>query len=562
MAEAMPLFDGALASLREERVEATDFIVPRDYHENLVFRAALLDRAEKEQPYRAACRALAERDIEFFFDALLWTYDPQKEDSEIPFILYPYQRDFIQTKLLPAINEGHDLLVDKTRKMGASWMFCAVALWYWLKPERGNDIIIGSRKEELVDKRGNMDTLIEKIRYMLSRLPWWMVPAGYEAKKHDHHMQLINPESGSYIKGEANNKSFGRGGRYKLAFLDEFAYWEFTDEDAWRSLADATHCRLPVSTPNGRQNQFARLRHGEAGNIRIYSIHWKLHPERDETWYEYEKSRRTDLEIAQELDISYESSAGKRFFNNYNPSIHRQPLTFNDRAPLHVCWDFGFHRPAVLFTQKDIDDRWMWLNCILGNDVNLANFADYVLNQMERWYPNYIEAFHYGDPRGNKVNDLSDQTAFQILAAKGIHVACRDIGRVTRAKTMKNLLDVMIDGKPALMINEQGDDRGQHMPQWVGTQSMWHVHEALLGGCHYDRKGDSEDYEKDGFYDHMIDAAGYGAVFLYPAGAITAETRRERSREVIHLQQRREDIMARYGKEVPGRSRSRVRRAS
>lgn len=542
----------------------TTLTPPRDREENIFWRANLLQACDRDPAVRDAVRALAYDDWEFFFDAFLWTYDPQKKTSELPFILYGFQREFLRDELVPAIDNQFDLEVDKTRKMGATWVYVGLILWYWLKPEKGNDFLLGSRKEELVDRRGNMDTIMEKIRYMISRLPTWMLPPGYDEKKHDHHMQILNPETGAYLKGEANNKAFGRGGRYKAAFLDEFAYWEFTDEDAWRSLADATDCRLPVSTPNGRQNQFARLRHGEAGDIRCFSIHWKLHPERDEEWYRKEKLRRTDLEVAQELDISYESSAGKRFFHNYNPAIHRAPLVWNPYAPVYACWDFGRLRPAVLFTQKDINDRWMWLKLIRGQDVTLQTFSDHVLKRMAEWFPFTTKTgraddegrfFHYGDPRGNQVNDLSDETGFQILARKGIYVNARDVGRVTRAETIRNLFDVLVDGKPAIMINNEDDDRGNlDKPPYILTESMWHAHEALLGGCRYDRTGDREDYAKDKFYEDIMDAAGYGAVFLYPAGSTGEQVRRAVDRDVIYLKQRREEILsARKGPEAAQR---------
>jgi hypothetical protein len=227
------------------------------------------------------------------------------------------------------INDKRDLVLEKSRDMGASWMVIDTFTWFWLNPEGGADFLLGSRIENYVDKAGDMRTLIEKARYTIYRLPHWLIPEGFNRSKHDNFMRLLNPETGSTITGESNNANFSTGGRYAAVLFDEFAKWETTDIPAWTAAGDATPCRIAVSTPFGAAGRYYDLvTDGATDKI---TLHWSLHPEKAENlacvypkpeeaddtidlehtigltspWYERECERRDDLEIAQELDINY-----------------------------------------------------------------------------------------------------------------------------------------------------------------------------------------------------------------------------------------------------------------
>ncbi|MDR8268393.1 terminase, partial [Acinetobacter baumannii] len=84
---------------------------------------------------------------------------------------------------------------------------------------------VGSRKEELVDKKGDPKTLFHKFRDMFSKMPQWLKPKGFVEKVHDNYMRIINPDNGATITGEAGD-NIGRGGRTTMYFLDEWAFVE------------------------------------------------------------------------------------------------------------------------------------------------------------------------------------------------------------------------------------------------------------------------------------------------------------------------------------------------
>jgi hypothetical protein len=298
---------------------------------------------EAYKKFRGSIRYFSENDPIWFFEYLLWTHDPRPEalqhlglsEPMLPFLLYDYQKEAIK-QIHEHIETGRDLLIEKSRDMGVSWLVMGMALFYWSKEQSGNDILIGSRKYDLVDKKGALDTLLQKFRYNLyliaKFLPGLILPAVYNEKNFDNVGFISNPLYGNYIRGEANNANFGTGGRYKFIILDEFSKWEETDASAWTSCTDSTPCRIVVSTPWGMGRKFAKLRY--SGDIDVLTFHWSDHPTKGagkfidvqksgkyqwrSFWYDREVSRpgRVDDEaVKQELDIDYISS-GYPFFNN------------------------------------------------------------------------------------------------------------------------------------------------------------------------------------------------------------------------------------------------------
>lgn len=200
-------------------------------------------------------------------DPVLWcntfvmTLDPRRTQSVIPFVLWPYQMRLMET-LQRCIAKGEDILIEKSRDMGATWVILATLLWHWIYVPDFT-VIIGSRKEDEVDKRGDLSTHFERMRFVLRKLPEAYLErqlGWYDEKGHAGYMMLRNPATGSQITGESTNSSFSRQGRYTCAFLDEFAVIEPNLQDEiWVATGDSTPCRIVCSTPFGAANRFARL---------------------------------------------------------------------------------------------------------------------------------------------------------------------------------------------------------------------------------------------------------------------------------------------------------------
>lgn len=391
------------------------------------------------------------RDIAFWFDTFCWTFDPRKKVPHIPFVLYPFQQEFLNT-LTSGIEEGHDILVEKSRDMGLSWLTLLTFQYYWLFFS-GSNFHLGSRKLEYVDRKGDISTLFEKLRYNFFWLPDWMKPKGFNPQRHDSLYKLINPTNGNIITGESSNENFARGGRYKAILFDEFPFWQM-DAEAYASAGQSSPSRILIGTPYGKNNKFAQLRfHSE---IEVATIHWKNHPDKDTGWYERQKSRMTEDELARELDINYHLSVQDRVFKQFSER-HKQKLTSIEGKRILRVWDFGYHCPACLFLQKDDDGRILVLKEVLGHQVLLIDFAKQVIDIGRQFFPHHDEAGAFEDlcdPAGAQRSDKHVKTSIELLNSLKIYpfyqrVGIRDGIERIRMKLKENPLtqtsDLLID---------------------------------------------------------------------------------------------------------------------
>jgi hypothetical protein len=151
---------------------------------------------------------------------------------------------------------------------------CVIAPFQWRWQFRGNNTFLEvSRKQDLVDRRGDMDSLFEKHRYLLRMQPPWMRPRNIR----DHICLLENLDNGSMISGESTNESVGQGGRKTAILLDEFA--RVKDGEAIDlATRDTSACRIFNSTPQGPGTWFTKLRN--SGRVKVFTMHWSRHPEK------------------------------------------------------------------------------------------------------------------------------------------------------------------------------------------------------------------------------------------------------------------------------------------
>src|SRR5438270_430758 len=119
------------------------------YLDSLRRRAQIHIDCTSNPEKQAAAIELSSRDPHFFIENFCWTFDPRKENPDLPFILYPYQHDYVDW-LVSHIEQGKDGLTDKSRDMGATYTALCVFLWYW-RHRSNSRFLIGSRKENLVD---------------------------------------------------------------------------------------------------------------------------------------------------------------------------------------------------------------------------------------------------------------------------------------------------------------------------------------------------------------------------------------------------------------------------
>lgn len=337
-------------------------LVPKTRYENLLFRKEMLKLGFESSEAAKNLVVMCSRDILFYINTFVWTYDPRESNNfkrQNPFITYEYQDEAI-LETVKAIEDGHDIFTDKSRDMGASWVYLTVyeALWHF---QSMMSFLMMSRKEDYVDQTGNPKSLFWKIDYIHKKQPKWLLPNIERTKLH-----ILNLDNGSVIDGESTNKRAGRGDRRTSVLLDEFAAVE-DGLSILSATADVTKCRIFNSTYEGAANAFYEV--SRWPNIKKLSFHWSKHPDKSiglyrvdpktknidiidkewhsknrynfvldhgyynglhSPWYDYECKRRTVQEIKEQLDMDPRGSSSTFFdfsmIDKYIDAVTREPL--------------------------------------------------------------------------------------------------------------------------------------------------------------------------------------------------------------------------------------------
>lgn len=377
-------------------------------------------------------RRIARKDPVFFINHYLMTFDPRPTapKADLDFILYDFQVETVHD-MVAAIREGHDLFIEKSRDMGVSWLTAAVIFWMWLYDD-GFQALMGSRKEDYVDN-GTLDSLFGKLDYFIRTIKdKALLPVGYNHKKHRTYMKLYNPENENMMKGESSNKNFSRGGRYKVVFFDEFAFWPDA-RNSWTAAGDATKCRLAVTTPPDEPSYAKTVRF--SGKCKVLTLHWSRHPNKGPDWYLYEAGRRTEDEVLHEIDISWEYTSTGRPYPEADKLTFGQ-FKYDPSLPLYASIDLGLDAIAVGYYQPVRNSHWItmvdafeisnktidYMYPFFGGEIDPEQvYDDKALRFLEhiKWWQKPIV---FGDPSGKSRHVESGISPYAKLEQKEIYV--------------------------------------------------------------------------------------------------------------------------------------------
>ena len=244
---------------------------------NLAFRLKVLEECIESEEARQDYYDMCARDPLFYVNVFVFTYDPRllPDIPHIPFITYDFQDVAIDDTLWSIWNK-RDLLLEKSRDQGASWILAVVNEWCWhFKP--GFSSLLGSRNESYVDNPSDPKSLFWKIDFIHKNIPGWFTP-----EKKRVHMHIENLETGSTVGGESTTGDFARGGRWTVINLDEFAAVEPDGQKVLNATRDATRTRIFNSTHQGTHTRFY---HMSKTKIKKLLLHWSLHPVKQQGLY-------------------------------------------------------------------------------------------------------------------------------------------------------------------------------------------------------------------------------------------------------------------------------------
>lgn len=368
-----------MASLPPHIAEAYPFYaefwpVIKDMRSNLSFRRRLIQAAAKSRELKETLWTMCARDTLFYVNVFCFTHDPRlATDGKypiVPFITYEFQDEAIYQMEQALGNE--DMLIEKSRDMGASWLCLVVIEHDWHFKDHRSALLL-SAKEDLVDKKGAPKSLFFKLDMIHQYLPGWLRPALTRTS-----MKLVNNDTGSVIDGEATTGDMGRGGRFTVVLLDEFASVA-QDTLALSATRDTTKCRFYNSTPalgRGKNCEFYKLT--QKDSLKKIRLHWVNHPDKAKglyfvdgkphsPWYDAECVRSSSpAEIACELDIDY-AGASSQFFSGeaiskaklscFKPVVKGE-LFFDEVSATKMVWHEDKDGALMLWVKPQDDGTW------------------------------------------------------------------------------------------------------------------------------------------------------------------------------------------------------------
>jgi len=361
--------------------------VPKEFKANLAFRQKILNECAKNPERQKEEIQKCAEDVLYYVNVYVWQFNPNERiGREVgPFITYEFQDEAIRS-LHSAIEDRHDLVIEKSREMGVSWL-CDIVFEHLAHFLKNMKFLVVSRNAEAVDSH-DPDSLFWKIDFLHDHLPVWLKP---KVSRRDMFFGFDLTQS--TITGQATTGKAGVGGRATAAFFDEFSQVR-EDYEVLNRTADTTKCRIFNGTHKGLDSAFHELT--QRVDIKKLRMHWSQHPEKrkglyqynEEThlidlldreykhhvdydfvrdgklrsvWYDAECERRKNPRaIAEDLDIDPRSSMNQVF----NGAVIRSLIRSHCRAPYwegRVEYDKETGKLVKLIPEKDGPLR-LWLH--------------------------------------------------------------------------------------------------------------------------------------------------------------------------------------------------------
>lgn len=264
------------------------------------------------------------------------------------FRVEPFKLRGYQDRALREIFEHSDdnILIEKTRQIGMSWLFAAVYAAIALVGARSNLLVLGKNEKFIDDAEETVKPLMGRVKFILSHLRESQVALYAKMVIKSKYLMITNTASGTVINGSSAASDAGRGETQSVTWWDEAA---FTNNDGklFGSVAGMSKRLWMLSTANGKGNKFYDIRdkieHKKIEGWHKIRLHWTEYF--SEAWYEKAKQKLSNdpVLIAQELDINYEGSGSNRVFSNFPEKNFRLDAVFEGRLKSEtvITFDFG-----------------------------------------------------------------------------------------------------------------------------------------------------------------------------------------------------------------------------
>lgn len=216
----------------------------------------------------------------------------------VKFDMYDYQERFVQ-----AMHENRFTITLQPRQCGKTLTAAMYLLWYAMFNEDSTLLIASKNQSHALE-------IAARIRFAYEELPNW-IKCGL--KYYNRHN--VEFDNGSRIVSEATTEKTGRGLALTKIYLDELAFISpRIQEEMWASLSPTLSTggsAIISSTPNGDTELFAQLWRGAMtgqNGYKPFQVHWREHPERDDSYWDLMVGQLGLLKTRQEVGCEFLSS--------------------------------------------------------------------------------------------------------------------------------------------------------------------------------------------------------------------------------------------------------------
>ena len=369
----------------------TGFQIPKRTEANQRWRLEILEAAEKSKELQAYLVEMCKQSILVWLNGFCYTFrtrcfdangekvDLEPHEQHTQFLTWPVQDQAI-LDLANCITDKNDVLIDKSRDMGASWICLSTIHWFWQFRPSFMAIETSEKEDTVIDKYTEKG-LFFRHKYLLDYQPTWMRPEYKFVNK-----KIVNKTNGSAISGEATTPNISMGGRPHVVLLDEFKAVD-CGEQVLAATADAAGCRMFNSTAK-TGSTYSKLRKAASkpdSTIKVITLGYWDHPEKgkgrkwridedgsvtgkanrgyyDTPWVRAELGRRTTMaERSSEIFLDHDT-AGMMYFDSVTVSHMEQSAT----PPKHIGNIVGDARGRVKWHENPKGKWKLWCDLIDG----------------------------------------------------------------------------------------------------------------------------------------------------------------------------------------------------
>jgi hypothetical protein len=206
--------------------------------------------------------------------------------------------------------------------------------------------------------------LVKKVKAMIKNLPPWFDQLAQIAIDNRSSFVLNN---GSEIKASSTSSDAGRSEALSLLVIDEAAHIEGFD-DLWTALqptmAAGGRC-IALSSPNGVGNWFHKTYvAADSGENDFHptKLHWSLHPERDQKWFDETTRNFSRRRVAQEYECNFNASG--------ETVIHPDNLNKIEQLCCEAKHQTAFDRNFWIWKEAEQDKKYLLVGDVARGDGN------------------------------------------------------------------------------------------------------------------------------------------------------------------------------------------------